>query len=97
MFAITYSTSLTYACSIGTEKCRSCGSKLWLNRLISTMEDRAPRCLQIAWQQLKASRDNCANEFRSVRLFRGELNAVARAHTREAFVLRQEMSIKTQG
>jgi len=59
---------------------------------ISTMKDRAPR-LQVAWQGLKASRDNGANEFRSdFHSFHGELNAVARAHTRDAFVPRQEMS-----
>jgi len=56
------------------------------------MKDRAPR-LQVAWQGLKASRSNGANEFRSdFRSFRGELNAVARAHTRDAFVSHQEMS-----
>lgn len=60
------------------------------------MEDRAPR-LQVAWQGLKASRGNGANEFCSVRSFRRELSTVARAHTRDAFLLRQEMSIKTQG
>jgi len=61
------------------------------------MKDCASRKLQVAWQGLKASRGNGTNEFCSVRLFRRELSAVARAHTRDAFVLRQTMSIKTQG
>lgn len=69
------------------------GSSIY--KSISTMENRAPRACKL--QRLKASRGNGTNKFRSVRSFRGELSAVARAHTRDAFVLRQEMSMKTRG
>ena len=51
--------------------------------------------MQIAWQRLKASRGN-EYSYLSIPSFRGELSAAARAHTRDAFVPRQEMSIKTQ-
>lgn len=48
--------------------------------------------LQVARQRMKASRRNGANESHSARIFHRKLHTVARAHTRDTFVLRdQEM------